>query len=713
MMSGESRWAVLVGIDHYGPQCDRNLQGCANDALLVCDFLHTHLNVPSNQIFLHIARDKNLEPLKTECKQLEATPGALKDSIDRIIQAGEAARKNNEKAFVHVHFSGHGDTQNTVFCGGEESIEKRKKLLWLSGSDLTPKQSDAKDEVLCFPGGNVVTDVEFGAMLKMMAETGLTVSVTIDCCFAGGTTRYGEKLAIRCMSHASRNSTSDSRSRRQNDGGLLSSHGHRYPVPHSSFLDHKQHHYNAIMACQADQKAAEGTFSPDAEKVYGAFTFIAFESLNAVASQRNHITYKEFENILKAVMRESLSTQTPVFYGPDNRILFDYQEVESSHEATYVRLRQGTNTAVINKGKVTGVREGDVYRLSEYRASDTGNLNPSMLVKVTRAHDFESEVAFHPPRASHEFPSLGYSAQLTDRVRILVSVIDDGSDEARQTIGRIKNQWAEMPAAFFELKCLSDSISSKAEAISEAELQVHITKEDLEIRDSRDYTFQTLQKISVNDPKLVDRLKNGLKGMHNFQHLLLLQPPTRDRETQPFEFELTEPADVSDESPDHFVVAQYGFKFRNTSRNHLYFIVFHLDSDYGITIVYPDSNDDCRGISVASHQEVQEDEVVKACIPTRLLDQFESDGFLYDRWKVFVSTEEVDMRCLQQENGFLRTFPYPKTNDPLRYPIKEARAFANIRWWILDQPLYVNMDVTGCNKRARFRIPPVRKPASQ
>ncbi|KAJ8126276.1 hypothetical protein O1611_g7362 [Lasiodiplodia mahajangana] len=123
--SSGSRWAVVVGIDHYGDK--NNLQGCVNDAILVSDYMLDHLKTPEDHIFLHIAENEDWEPWGRVNRRLEATPAAVKASLKAVMERCEATI---EDSFVHVHFSGHGAIHSTVFRKGSDFERQRKDLLF-------------------------------------------------------------------------------------------------------------------------------------------------------------------------------------------------------------------------------------------------------------------------------------------------------------------------------------------------------------------------------------------------------------------------------------------------------------------------------------------------------------------------------------------------------------------------------------------------------
>ena len=108
-MHEPSRWAVVVGVDHYSStEPSSNLRGAVNDAVLMYELLRDLLKIPESNIRLHLARNPGFLPTTSDPASTSPTITNLLQSIDHII---EHARPGD---LVHIHFSGHGVRELTL-----------------------------------------------------------------------------------------------------------------------------------------------------------------------------------------------------------------------------------------------------------------------------------------------------------------------------------------------------------------------------------------------------------------------------------------------------------------------------------------------------------------------------------------------------------------------------------------------------------------------
>lgn len=328
--SDTSQWAVIAGIDLYSStEPQTNLRGCCNDALLVSDFLHRSLGLPEENISLHLSANTSYTTRPSRQRPPNFKPGFATEFFRSLDHVRDHA---NPGDFVHIHFSGHGTRGPTRH------------------PDI--KSAAAQDERLCF-FDNEVTDVEFGKKLDVMSEPphSLVLFVTLDCCFSGGASRWGNDTAVRCKP--------EDISRR----GEPSENVRRDATPRQSWL-YRDRGYNVMAACQPYEKSAEG---PDRSGyVHGAFTSHLISQLNNLGDHRAVTTYGRFQGVLETALKANLSkvtTQKPMHLGPPNRMLFQSLTCNRSDKVSYV-VRANQDEVEIEKGQASGARIGDVYRLS-------------------------------------------------------------------------------------------------------------------------------------------------------------------------------------------------------------------------------------------------------------------------------------------------------------------------------------------------------------
>ncbi|KAJ9483612.1 hypothetical protein VN97_g9787 [Penicillium thymicola] len=180
------KWAVLIGVEYYEhpeqptttPRHDgrcnkieyRTLLGCVNDVLAAEQYLVDTINVNPR----HITKLLAPCPGRKYLSQLpvDSYRDASYDNMVDALKVPEGAKKGD---FVYIHFSGHGARATTVFPelkdGGADAVDEA-----LVPSDITR-------------GGNYLRDLEMGFLLQAMVDTGLVVTVVLDCCHSGGAIR--------------------------------------------------------------------------------------------------------------------------------------------------------------------------------------------------------------------------------------------------------------------------------------------------------------------------------------------------------------------------------------------------------------------------------------------------------------------------------------------------------------------------------------------
>ncbi|UED86746.1 caspase family protein [Streptomyces profundus] len=148
-------YALLVGIDDYAAHHGRSLRGCLNDVAAVEDWLRGRVG---DRLRLRVLRDG------------EATASAIADGITRHLgrsRAGDSAL---------FWFSGHG----TRFPAERPEDARREPTGWY--------------QALACADGPLV-DRRLGALLDSVAAGGGHPVAVLDCCYSGGGTREGGRVA--------------------------------------------------------------------------------------------------------------------------------------------------------------------------------------------------------------------------------------------------------------------------------------------------------------------------------------------------------------------------------------------------------------------------------------------------------------------------------------------------------------------------------------
>jgi hypothetical protein len=176
-----SKWAVLIGIDHYEsgnvmrldtqatPIEYENLDGCVEDILAMEQYLREAVKVEKGHI------KKLLAPLPTRRDGLSA-PAEDQPTYENIVHVLRCVPTYTRPGdLVYIHYSGRGARATTVFPYLRDHTSLDKALV---PSDIAS-------------GGPYLRDLELTVLLERMVDAGLVVTVVLDCCHSGGTATSG------------------------------------------------------------------------------------------------------------------------------------------------------------------------------------------------------------------------------------------------------------------------------------------------------------------------------------------------------------------------------------------------------------------------------------------------------------------------------------------------------------------------------------------
>lgn len=159
--SGSKTHVILIGIDEYNHPGSPNLQVCLEDVRGVKQFLDNAFT-QSDMTVLTSPLDSSLQS-----KQVPTLVNVI-NAFDRLI------RNVTAKDSIYIYFTGHGSRIPTKYPGLKGQGSWDESLVFL------PDSTGRND---------VLSDIEVATYLKRMTDTGATVTLLLDCCFAGGATR--------------------------------------------------------------------------------------------------------------------------------------------------------------------------------------------------------------------------------------------------------------------------------------------------------------------------------------------------------------------------------------------------------------------------------------------------------------------------------------------------------------------------------------------
>ena len=338
-------YVLLIGIDCYLPNklpngaSYPNLGGCVRDITLMEAFLKRQFNLPSERIYKLTASnvDGSIEPFES--------PDQLPTYENIVGKFKEITEKAQPQDQAYIHYSGHGGRAMTNY----------PQLKGAKGIDEALVPTDIGK-----PKSRYLRDIELAALLQKMVDKGLVVTVVLDSCHSGGTTRTGDS-AIR---GADRNtvdttprpteslvaSAEDLAKTWQN----LVKETTRSGQSNMSFLPGTKG-YVMLAACRPSEFAYEYEFN--GKERNGALTYWLLDSLQNGSSD---VTYKVIYDRINAKVHSKFPSQTPMLFGEGNRLVFgsDYASLQYAVTVMQVDAAKNPVRLQLNAGQAQGLSEG-------------------------------------------------------------------------------------------------------------------------------------------------------------------------------------------------------------------------------------------------------------------------------------------------------------------------------------------------------------------
>ena len=436
--------ALLIGINKYDSKWISDLEGCIEDTTVVEAYLKKLIGIPeSNIVKLLSPSAANLEDLSTE-----SLP-TLNNVVSAFQKLASDAQEND---IIYIHYSGHGtrlparlpkleaakleatnvettnlEATNLVVTNLEatsleatnlESTNPETTILEttnlettnlettnLETTNLETTNQDESIVLVCHKGPNrrvdYLRDVEIAFLLKEIADKGALVTIVLDCCHSGGTTRAGvrtrgvDNIPIKEFRErdpiCSLSALEESWTRKKTINTLRG----------ASVMDHWMTSANGIeflAACQANQKAQE------IKTHDGVTRGLLTECLNSVLNNSwpclGQLSCDMVYNLVSRKVTEhedNQDAQEVVFGGKRNRFFFGVDSViqEAATVVTHVNPSCGEQVQVsFGVGKAHGVVEGDsfaVYPADKVFANITDYNSSLAIVTVTNVDDFISK----------------------------------------------------------------------------------------------------------------------------------------------------------------------------------------------------------------------------------------------------------------------------------------------------------------------------------
>ncbi|MGQ4646074.1 caspase family protein [Lyngbya aestuarii] len=338
-------YALLIGIDCYLPNqlpdgaSYRSLNGCVRDITDVEAFLKRQFNLPSERIYKLTA--SNVDGSSEPSESPEQWP-TYENIVGKFKELTERAQPQDQ---VYIHYSGHGGraVTNSLELKGTKGIDEA----------LVPTN-------IGNPKARYLRDFELAALLQTMVDKGLVVTVVLDSCHSGGTTRAGDS-AIRGADRETVDTTPrPTESLVASAADLaktwqdLAQETTRSGKSNISFLPGAKG-YVMLAACRPSELANEYPFN--GKENNGALTYWLLDSLKNYSPD---LTYRVIYDRINAKVHSKFSSQTPMLFGEGNRLVFGSDSASLQYAVTVMQVDAATNLVRVqlNAGQAQGLSEG-------------------------------------------------------------------------------------------------------------------------------------------------------------------------------------------------------------------------------------------------------------------------------------------------------------------------------------------------------------------
>ncbi|MBD1893194.1 caspase family protein [Coleofasciculus sp. FACHB-129] len=350
--------ALLIGIDNYSStSLFKSLEGAVRDINLVEAFLKNTLKLPTERIRRLIAPNREDTVLLVARSAHEPEP-TYKNIVKAFTELTEAAQPGEQ---IYIHYSGHGGRATTIY------------------SDL--KGEGQSDEGIVpmdigQPDGRYLRDVELATLLKRMTDKGLVVTVILDSCHSGGTTR-GD-YAIRSSGETDtairpRESLVGSREELINNWRSLTEGTHRTTwIPESR-------DYVVLAACRPTESAYE--YSVNGKERHGALTYWMLDTLNTLSGT---LTYKVLHDRVGAKIQSKFPSQLPMLLGEGDRAIFGTNRISTYYTVTVLQVDNSQQQVKLNAGLANGLDRGTRFAIFPFNTADFADKQKQVaIVEVT------------------------------------------------------------------------------------------------------------------------------------------------------------------------------------------------------------------------------------------------------------------------------------------------------------------------------------------
>lgn len=363
-------YALLIGIDCYLTQQTSgerslNLNGCVRDINRIETFLLQRIGIPE----AHIRKLTSTNtPTGQPLEPVESWPTRA-NIISGFRWLGNVAQRGDQ---VFIYYSGHGARVRTPL--------KFQKF----------KLGDGFDEALVpcdynYDTDQFLRDFELADILRGYRDRGLEVTIVLDSCHSGGSTRTESGLSNIAPQKRARTigvisqtfpdpeipvaSNQDLQTTIQK----LSGRTRDFNVEHGWLLEPEG--YVLLAACRPNEFAYEHPFKDN--ETSGALTYWLLDSLDHLKPEASFQAH--YDRILAHVHKQ-FPDQTPQLQGERHRVPFKHERVTATPTVTVLGVN-GTEI-IVGAGQAQNVRPGQQFAIFRAGETDLAAHNRRALVSV-------------------------------------------------------------------------------------------------------------------------------------------------------------------------------------------------------------------------------------------------------------------------------------------------------------------------------------------
>lgn len=369
-------YALLIGIDYYEPnQLYKSLKGAVRDINLVEAFLAQTLNIPAQHIYKLVSPSRDDADLLA-IRSAQAPEPTYQNIVSAFKTITEKAQPGEQ---VYIHYSGHGGRAKTVY------------------PDLKTGSGDQYDEGLVpmdigdTQAGRYLRDVEMTTLLKRMTDKGLIVTVVLDSCHSGGATRGDAEIRsgtepdviprtaeslVASRDELERNWLALTRQQGSGAAGLPNARD-----------------YVLLAACRPNEFAYEYAVNGGQER-HGALTYWMIDTLTAVATSGQPLTYKLLHDRLNAQIQSKFPRQLPMIMGEADRLVFGSDTWTTPYTVSVMQVDMARQQVTLNAGQAQGLSKGTRFAIYPPNTTDfTDQTQQVAIAEISKRPDAASAIA--------------------------------------------------------------------------------------------------------------------------------------------------------------------------------------------------------------------------------------------------------------------------------------------------------------------------------